>query len=225
MKKLFSLALLLCLTAVAFARTDADSTKTRRTCYIDRIKFDGYNNYYLSTGAANLREGFSEHKLQNIGLGTDFDFGLRFYDYAFAGVSIGAKTTSALPMGTSLDALHLSVNIPIYFTARAYYPVNQNFYPLLEFSVGGSVYTFNTTLTLKDGAPTTGLEFEKQNKMNFRLGLGFDYKALSFSAGYLFDRCKVIENEETNYIKGEGQIYIRIGCRFNQHLSLSSLMD
>lgn len=116
----------------------------------------------------------------------NFSFGARIYDYVFAGLSVGVDAlfvTIDYDWGYAAGYAGMfdAVNIPILGTVRGYYPVNENFSPFAELSIGpsvliGNIYygddrsIYRSTLSVASG--------------RFRFGAGMEWKRFVVGIGY-----------------------------------------
>lgn len=137
--------------------------------------------------------------------------GARIKDYVFVGLSIGPEIWcgESTYINTTLTHRYTfwefqGINLPICVNARAFYPINPNFSPFLDLSVG-------TTLWFYEGEI-----WDVTAKI--RVGAGIEWKRLVFSLGY---NCEIYSSSYDNnlgVLEGGGYHlgYFKLGVKIGK---------
>ena len=110
-----------------------------------------------------------------------FTLGARIYDYVFLGMHVGADFLFVSSKQYSSFGAFEGILIPIMANVRTFIPVNANFSPFAEISLGPNVmiakyyYGSNGNIYSSFMAGLTG---------RFRVGLGVEWKRLMLAMGY-----------------------------------------
>lgn len=161
-----------------------------------------YNYSYSSSYSLdNVYYSPSSYHMRLIGPTIDIIAGARCTKYFFFGGGVGYHTLLTKYKGIR-DFNHY---MPIYGNAKFYIPVNINFLPYYELSLGGFV-GFNEIA--KD---TYGNESKQKlkNGLFFRTGFGFDIKRVNIGIGY-----ELLHNRVYNQSNNEHIGFLKLGYRF-----------
>lgn len=158
--------------------------------YIDKIKFQGY--------------GYVGMAFTKISLGTSVDIssGVRFYDYLYLGAEFEYRPIFFVKAPSVLSH-------EMFFGAdlKGYIPVSENFYPFLNFQIGGVCDATYIKEYVRPNGIIMPSEWVAAFGFDFRIGIGVDYKRFSFGIGY--------EGATFDFTYGVGSLgYVKFGVRF-----------
>lgn len=108
--------------------------------------------------------------------------GARIYDYGFVGLTFGIDALYGTGDGYHTFRGFDAANFPIMVDFRGYYPINQNLYPFLEFSVGANISTDFGRTQYWNFYPFTSARIRLEGGMEYKrflVGLGYDCMAVS----------------------------------------------
>ncbi|MCQ2272038.1 MAG: hypothetical protein MJZ72_04530 [Bacteroidales bacterium] len=129
----------------------------------------------------------------------NFTLGARFYDYGFAGLCVGSDA-----LFVTYFSYWDAVNIPILLNLRGYYPVNENVYPFLDFSVGVNVIIGNV-LYYNNYGYYNDIVIGPTGRI--RVCAGVEYKRFTAALGYDF----ITSGYGSNVHLGYAKIGIKLG--------------
>lgn len=160
-----------------------------------------YNYSYSSYSLDNVYYSPSSYHMRLIGPTIDIMAGARCTKYFFFGGGIGYHTLITNYQGLR-DFNHY---MPIFGNIKCYFPVNINFLPYYELSLGGFV---GFTETAKD-AYGNKYEQKLENGLFFRTGFGVDIKRINIGIGY-----ELLHNTVNYQSNNEHIGFLKLGYRF-----------